>query len=81
MASLGVFAKAVPVANVMRANAVKYWVMIAADLTERGWTCGFVSLLNFEGRNMFNVDAGCGDGKRFVVRLDQLQQRMWLTAS
>ncbi len=58
----------------MRANTVKYREMIATDLTERGWTWGFVSLLNSEGRNMFNVDAGCGDGKRFVVRLDQLHK-------
>ena len=56
----------------MRANAVKYWEMIAADLTERGWTWGFVSLLDSKGRKLFNVDAHRDDGKRYVVSSDEL---------
>ncbi len=56
----------------MRTDAVKYWEMIAADLTERAWTLGLVLVLDSKGRKMLNVDAHGGDGKRFVVRADQL---------
>ncbi len=59
-------------ANEIRATAGKYWEIIAADLTERGWTWGFVSLLDSKGRKLFNVDAHRDDGKRYVVSSDEL---------
>ena len=51
---------------------MKYWEMIADDLTLHGWTWGYVSLVDAEGRTLFNVDAHRDDGKRFVVRSDEL---------
>ncbi len=56
--------------NAIRATAGKYWEIIAADLTERGWTWGLVSLLDSKGRKVFNVDAHRDDGKRYVVSSD-----------
>ncbi len=47
-------------AKVIRATAWKYWEIITADLTERGWTWGFVSLLDSKGRRCSNVDAHRG---------------------
>jgi hypothetical protein len=41
---------------------VKYWEMIADNLSEAGWSWGCVSAI---------VDAHRDDGKRFVVRADE----------
>jgi len=38
-------------ANAIRATAGKYWEIIAADLTQRGWTWGLVSLLDSKGQS------------------------------
>jgi hypothetical protein len=51
---------------------MKYWEMIADDLARRGWTWGFVSVVDADRRTLFNVDAHRGDGKRFVVCADDL---------
>ncbi len=58
--------------NAIRGTAGKYWEIIAADVTQRGWTWGFVSLLDSKGRKLFNVDAHRDDGKRYVVSSDAL---------
>jgi hypothetical protein len=50
---------------------MKYWAIIADNLKERGWSLGWVSALDLEGRTIWIVDAHRGDGKRFVVRADE----------
>ena len=44
---------------------MKYWEIIADNLHKAGWSLGWVSAIDSEGRTMWIVDAHCGDGKRF----------------
>ncbi len=50
---------------------VKYWEIIADNLHEAGWSLGWVSALDCQGRTIWIVDAHRDDGKRFVVRQDE----------
>ena len=50
--------------------AVKYWEIIADNLSKAGWSFGWVSALDREGRTIWIVDAQ-RDGKRFVVHADE----------
>jgi hypothetical protein len=50
---------------------VKYWEIIANRLKKAGWSLGWVSALDSEGRTIWIVDAR-RDGKRFVVRADEI---------
>jgi hypothetical protein len=54
---------------------VKYWEIIADNLKKAGFSLGWVSAIDFEGRTIWIVDAH-RDGKRFIVRADEI-----LTAS
>ena len=54
-----------------RIRRVKYWEIIADNLKKRGWSLGYVSALDSEGRTIWIADAHRGDGKRFVVRADE----------
>jgi len=45
--------------------------MIAVDLSKAGWSFGFVSALDVEGRTIWIVDAHRDDGRRFIVRADE----------
>jgi hypothetical protein len=47
---------------------VKYWEIIADNLSKAGWTWGCVSTVGANGRTIWIADAHRGDGKRFVVR-------------
>ena len=49
---------------------MKYWEIIADNLHDAGWSLGWVSALDLEGRTMWIVDAH-GYGKRFIVRADE----------
>ena len=49
---------------------MEYWEIIADNLKKAGWSLGWVSALDSEGRTIWNVDAH-RDGKRFVVRADE----------
>jgi hypothetical protein len=46
---------------------VKDWEIIAANLSKAGWSLGWVSALDREGRTISIVGAH-GYGKRFIVR-------------
>jgi hypothetical protein len=46
---------------------MKYWEIIAGDLKKAGWSLGWVSAIDSQGRTIWIVDAHRGDGKRFVV--------------
>ena len=50
---------------------MKYWEIIADNLSKAGWSLGWVSALDPEGRTIWIVDAH-RDGKRFIVRADEM---------
>jgi hypothetical protein len=50
---------------------MKYWEIIADNLKKAGWSLGYVSALDSEGRTIWIVDAHRDDGKRFIVRADE----------
>ena len=51
--------------------AVKYWEIIADNLSKAGWSWGCISAVKAQGRTIWIVDAHRGDGKRFIVGADQ----------
>jgi hypothetical protein len=50
---------------------VKYWKIIADSLSKAGWSLGWVSAIDREGRTIWIVDAHRDNGKRFVVHADE----------
>jgi hypothetical protein len=50
---------------------LKYWEIIADNLSKAGWSWGCVSTVDSRGRRIFIADAHRGDGQRFVVRADE----------
>jgi hypothetical protein len=50
---------------------VKYWEIIADNLKKRGWSLGWVSAVDSNGRTIWIADAH-GYGKRFIVRADEI---------
>jgi hypothetical protein len=51
---------------------VKYWEIIADNLKKAGWSLGWVSAIDSEGRTIWIADAHRDDGKRFIVRADEI---------
>jgi hypothetical protein len=56
--------------SAVRIRRMKDWEMIADNLHKAGWSLGWVSALDLEGRTIWIVDAH-GYGKRFIVRADE----------
>jgi hypothetical protein len=52
-------------------TSVKCWEIIADNLKRAGWSLGWVSAVNREGRTIWIADAHRDDGKRFIVRADE----------
>ena len=50
---------------------MKYLEIIADNLSKAGWSLGWVSALDVQGRTIWIADAHRGDGKRYVVRADE----------
>jgi len=50
---------------------VKYWEIIADNLSEAGWSWDCVSAIDREGRTIWIADAHRDDGKRFVARANE----------
>ena len=50
---------------------MKSWEIIADNLSEAGWSSGYVSALDREGRTIWIADAHRGDGRRFIVHADE----------
>jgi hypothetical protein len=50
---------------------VKYWEIIADNLSKAGWSWGCVSAIDSSGRTIWIADAHRGDGKRYVVYADE----------
>jgi hypothetical protein len=49
---------------------VNYWIIIADNLSKAGWSLGWVSAIDSQGRTIWIADAH-RDGKRFVVHADE----------
>jgi hypothetical protein len=49
---------------------LKYWEIIADNLSKAGWSWGCVSAVDSQGRTMWIVDAH-RDTRRFVARADE----------
>jgi hypothetical protein len=49
---------------------MKYWEIIADNLSKAGWSWGCISAVDSSGRTIFVADAHRG-GQRFVVRADE----------
>jgi hypothetical protein len=50
---------------------VKYWEIIADNLKKAGWSLGWVSAFDSQGRTIWIADAHRGHGKRFIVHADE----------
>jgi len=51
---------------------MKDWESMANKLRKAGWSRGCVSALDSRGRCIWIADAHRGDGKRYVVRAEEL---------
>ena len=51
---------------------MKEWEFIADRLSKAGWSLGWVSAIDSEGRTIWIVDAHRDDGRRFVVHSDEI---------
>ena len=49
---------------------MKYWEIIADNLSKAGWSWGCVSAIDAKGRTIWIADAHRDDGKRYVVHAD-----------
>jgi len=56
--------------NAHNGSAVKYWEIIADNLSKAGWSWGRVSAIDSNGRTIWIADAH-RDGKRYVVRTNE----------
>ena len=50
---------------------MKYWEIIADNLSKAGWSWGCVSAIDSNGQTIWIVDAHRSDGKRFVVQAEE----------
>jgi hypothetical protein len=50
---------------------VKYWEIIAENLSKAGWSWGCVSAIDSNGRTTWTADAHRDNGKRFVTHADE----------
>ena len=53
-----------------RCVPVKYWEIIADNLSKAGFSWGCVSTINSSGQTIFVADAHRDDGKRLIVHAD-----------
>jgi hypothetical protein len=51
---------------------MKYWEILADNLSKAGWSWGCVATVDREGRTIWIADSHCDDGKRYHVRADEL---------
>ena len=50
---------------------MRYWEIIADNLSKAGWSWGCVSAVDFRGRTIWIADAHRDDGKRFIVHAEE----------
>jgi hypothetical protein len=51
---------------------MKYWEIIADNLSKAGWSWGIVSAIDANGQTIWIADAHRDNGKRFVVHADEI---------
>ena len=51
---------------------MRYWEIIADNLSKAGFSWGYVSASDSNGRTIWIADVHRGDGERFVVGADEL---------
>ena len=56
---------------------MKYWEVIAGNLSKADWSWGCVSAIDSNGRTIWIADAHRDDGKRFVVHADEKLTAFW----
>jgi hypothetical protein len=49
---------------------VQHWETIADRLSKAGWSLGWVSAIDSQGRTIWIANAHRGDGRRFIVHAD-----------
>jgi hypothetical protein len=49
-----------------------FLIQIDDNLSKAGWSWGCVSAIDSDGRTIWIVDAHRDDGKRFIVRADEM---------
>ena len=50
---------------------MKFWEVIADNLSKAGWTWGCVATVDSNGQTIFVADAHRDNGKRFIVTADK----------
>jgi hypothetical protein len=50
---------------------VKFWEVIADNLSKAGWSWGCVATVDSNGQTIFVADAHPDNGKRFIVTADE----------
>jgi hypothetical protein len=50
---------------------VKFWEIIADNLSKAGWSWGCVLTVDSNGKTIFVADAHRDNGKRFIVTADE----------
>ena len=50
---------------------VNYWEIIAGNVSKAGWSLGYVSAIDANGRAIWVAGAHYDSGQRFVVRADE----------
>jgi hypothetical protein len=55
----------------IKATVGEYCEIIARNIKRRGWSLGYVSAIDSNGRTIWIADAHRGDGKRFVANADE----------
>jgi hypothetical protein len=54
-----------------RIRCVKYWEVIADNLSKAGWSRGCVATVDSNGQTIFVADAHRDNLKRFIVRAEE----------
>ena len=54
-----------------RRDTMKYWEIIADNLSKAGWSLAWVSALDLEGQTIWIVGAHRDGGKRFIIRTEE----------
>jgi len=50
---------------------MKYWEIVANNISKAGWRCGCISSVNHDGQQFWVVAAEREDAGRFIVRDDE----------
>jgi hypothetical protein len=57
--------------DVRRLQTMKFWEIIADNLSKAGWSWDCVATVDSNGKTIFVADAHRDNGKRFIVTADE----------